>query len=54
MIDQYKCAKEFAEYISENHYVLVNVQNKIYYWKDETSLRTTAQLLACFISSKQK
>jgi hypothetical protein len=37
-------AVEFAQYIAEEHFRLVNVQNGTYYWKDETSLRTTVQL----------
>ena len=41
-------AVEFAQYIAEEHYRLVNVQNGNYYWKDETSLRTTEQLLDHF------
>lgn len=46
-------AVEFAQYIAEEHFRLVNVQNVTYYWKDETSLRTTEQLLEHFKNTKQ-
>ena len=46
-------AVEFAQYIAEEHFRLVNVQNGAYYWKDETSLRTTEQLLEHFKNTKQ-
>ena len=46
-------AVEFAQYIAEEHYRLVNVENGTYYWKDETSLRTTEQLLERFKNTRQ-
>lgn len=35
----------FAQFIAENHYVLVNKIGKIYYWKNEYGLKTTVQLM---------
>ena len=35
----------FAQFIAENHYVLVNKIGKIYYWKNEDGLKTTVQLM---------
>lgn len=46
-------AVKFAQYIAEEHFRLVNVQNGTYYWKDETSLRTTEQLLEHFKNTRQ-
>ena len=42
---------EFAQYIAKEHYVLVNQIGKIHYWKNETSLRTSEQLLKAFKDS---
>lgn len=39
---------EFAQYIAENHYKLVNVENGKYYWKNETHLKTSQQLMKTF------
>ena len=35
----------FAQYIAEEHYRLVNVENGKYYWKNETHLKTSQELL---------
>jgi hypothetical protein len=35
----------FAQFIAENHYVLVNKIGKIYYWKNEDGTKTTVQLM---------
>jgi len=35
----------FAQYIAEEHYRLVNVENGKYYWKNETHLKTSQEIL---------
>jgi len=35
---------EFTQWVAENHYRLVNVSGKIYYWESETDKKTTEQL----------
>lgn len=35
----------FAQYISKEHYKLVNIIGKIHYWKNEEFSKTTEQLL---------
>ncbi len=42
---------EFVQYIAKEHYTLVNQIGKIHYWKNETSLRTSEQLLKVFKDS---
>jgi hypothetical protein len=54
MIDQYKFAIEFAEYVAKDHFVLVNQIGKLHYWKSENKARTTEQLMSEFVKSKQK
>ena len=34
----------FAQWIAENHYYLYNVEDEVYYWKNENSIKTTTQL----------
>jgi len=46
-------AIEFAQYTAKEHYVLVNQIGKIHYWKNETSLRTSEQLLSQFKINKE-
>tara|TARA_R110000787_G_scaffold37943_1_gene96021 strand:- start:2318 stop:2593 length:276 start_codon:yes stop_codon:yes gene_type:complete len=38
----------FAQYVAEEHFRLINVQNGIYYWENETDTKTTEQLLEQF------
>ena len=54
MVDKYNFAMEFSEYIAERHFVLVNVEYKIYNWENETEKKTTVQLMSDFVNSKQK
>lgn len=35
---------KFTEWVAENHYRLVNVENGIYYWKNENDKKTTEEL----------
>ena len=35
---------QFAEYVAENHYRLVNVEGDYYYWKSENDEKTTQEL----------
>jgi hypothetical protein len=44
-------AINFAQYIAEEHYRLVNVENNICYWQDEKGLKTTEELFKDFIKA---
>ena len=35
----------FAQYVAENHYVLVNKIGKIYFWENEYGIKTTQQIM---------
>lgn len=41
-------AKDFAEYISQNHYSLYNVSNNVCYWRSEDDEKNTDELLEEF------
>ena len=35
---------KFTEWVAENHYYLYNIEDGVYYWKNETDTLTTNQL----------
>ena len=37
-------ALNFAEWIAENHFRLYNIENGLYYWKNENENKTTEEL----------
>ena len=42
----------FAEWISENHYVLINFLDGVYYWKNEYDIKTTKELYEIWVKNK--
>lgn len=34
----------FAQWLAVNHYHLYNVEDEVYYWKNENGIKTTAEL----------
>lgn len=50
-----KTILNFPEWIGENHYRLYNVENNIYYWRNEDqNLKTTKQLFKEFDKQRFK
>ena len=45
---------KFAEWLSENHYVLNNIQNGIYWWKNEYGFENSGFLYMKFKQQKMK
>ena len=45
---------KFAEWLSENHYVLYNIQNGIYWWKNEYGFENSGFLYMKFKQQKMK
>ena len=46
---------EFAEWLAENHYVLVNVDiDRVFIWKNEIGKKTTKQLYNEFEEEKTR
>ena len=45
---------KFAEWLSENHYVLNNIQNGIYWWKNEYGFENSGFLYMKFKQEKMK
>lgn len=41
----------FAEWIAENHYVLINVVEGIHYWQNEQNIKTTKELFEFWIEN---
>jgi len=42
----------FAQWIAENHYHLYNVENGLYYWVNESNMKTTTELFIEWIKEK--
>jgi hypothetical protein len=44
---------KFAEWLSENHFILYNITDGRYFWKSEDELLTTEQLYERWLDLKE-
>jgi hypothetical protein len=42
----------FAQWVAENHYHLYNVEDELYYWKNESGTKTTTELYLEWIKQR--